>query len=115
MHPTLLGTEVEWARNLQRGRKGTGIATSSHKPDLLSPRTGGLPKAAFGNQEMIVRAPCTGLSCIVCGTKRFEHLDVHQDECFINSYTQELQPECIFWVQKAGMQLVVPSHQADAV
>lgn len=87
------------------------MATSSHNPETLSPSIGGFPKAAFGNPEMLVRVPCS----TVCGGKRFEDLDIHQDECFISSYTQELPLECIFWVQRAGMQLVSPSHQVDAV
>lgn len=79
------------------------MAPSSHKPDTLSPRTDGFPKAAFGRREMLVRASCTGLCSTVCGGKRLEDFDVHRGECFINSYTQELLPECIFQVQAAGM------------
>lgn len=66
------------------------MATSSHKPDTLSPRAGGFPKAPVEKRDMLVRAPCTGLCSIVCGGERLEDLDVQQDECFINSYTQEL-------------------------
>lgn len=102
MHPSLLGTEVKRASSLLRGgrvRNGSIL----HKPDTLSPRADGFPKAALGKREMLVGAPCTGLCSIVCGGKRLEDFDVHQDECFVILYTQELLPECIFWVQTAGM------------
>lgn len=91
------------------------MAASSLKPATLSPRTAGLPKEAFGKREMLVRAPAQGCAPWSVGGKWLEDLDVHQAECFISSSNQELLPGCIFWVQRAGMQLVVPSHQVDAV